>query len=67
MQDYLDRHELSKKVEDAINATVKSKPDEPLAFLVSGGQLTVCSLLQMISLPTLGLAALQASGSSVLR
>ena len=34
MQEYLDKHELSRRVEEAINATVKDKPDEPLAFLV---------------------------------
>jgi enolase len=32
-QEYIDKHELSRRVEEAINATVKSKPDEPLAFL----------------------------------
>ena len=35
VQDYIDKHELTKRVEDAINATVKAKPDEPLSFLVS--------------------------------
>ncbi len=34
LQEYIDKHELSRRVEEAINATVKSKPDEPLAFLV---------------------------------
>lgn len=34
VQSYLDKHELTKKVEDAINATVKAKPEEPTAFLV---------------------------------
>lgn len=34
VQEYLDSHQLSKKVEDAINSTVKAKPDEPLSFLV---------------------------------
>jgi hypothetical protein len=29
--------ELSKKVEDVINATVKSKPDEPISFMVRFG------------------------------
>eukprot|EP00208_Stichococcus_sp_RCC1054_P006941 CAMPEP_0206147738 /NCGR_PEP_ID=MMETSP1473-20131121/34381_1 /ASSEMBLY_ACC=CAM_ASM_001109 /TAXON_ID=1461547 /ORGANISM="Stichococcus sp, Strain RCC1054" /LENGTH=480 /DNA_ID=CAMNT_0053544811 /DNA_START=118 /DNA_END=1560 /DNA_ORIENTATION=- len=33
VQTYLDKHELTKKVEEAINATVKAKPDEPAAFL----------------------------------
>lgn len=35
-QEYIDRHGLSGKVEEAINATVKAKPDEPLSFLVGG-------------------------------
>jgi hypothetical protein len=34
VQTYLDKHDLTKKVEEAINATVKAKPDEPAAFLV---------------------------------
>ena len=34
VQEYIDKHELTKRVEDAINATVKAKPDEPLSFLV---------------------------------
>ncbi|KAK9907448.1 hypothetical protein WJX75_003947 [Coccomyxa subellipsoidea] len=33
VQEYIDKHELSKKVEDVINATVKSKPDEPISFM----------------------------------
>lgn len=41
MQEYLDKHELSRRVEEAINATVKDKPDEPLAFLVCA----VCRLI----------------------
>jgi hypothetical protein len=36
VQEYIDKHDLSKKVEEAINSTVKSKPEEPLAFLVRG-------------------------------
>ena len=34
VQEYIDKHELSKKVEELINATVKAKPDEPLSFMV---------------------------------
>lgn len=37
VQEYIDKHELTKRVEDAINATVKAKPDEPLSFLVRIG------------------------------
>jgi enolase len=33
VQEYIDKHELSKKVEDVINACVKAKPDEPLSFM----------------------------------
>ena len=36
VQDYIDKHELSKKVEELINTTVKAKPDEPLSFMVRG-------------------------------
>lgn len=34
VQEYIDKHDLTKKVEDAINATVKAKADEPMSFLV---------------------------------
>lgn len=32
-QEYIDKHELTKKVEEVINATVRAKPDEPLSFM----------------------------------
>lgn len=35
VQEYIDKHDLSKKVEEAINQTVKVKPDEPLSYMVS--------------------------------
>lgn len=35
VQSYLDKHGLTQQVEEAINATVKAKPDEPMAFLVA--------------------------------
>lgn len=35
VQEYIEKHELSKRVEDVINQTVKAKPDEPLSFMVS--------------------------------
>ena len=38
VQEYIDKHELTKVVEDAVNAAVKVKPDEPLSFLVRGIQ-----------------------------
>ena len=34
VQEYIDKHELTKLVEDAVNATVKALPNEPLSFLV---------------------------------
>ena len=34
VQDYLDKHDLSKKMEELINTTVKARPDEPLSFMV---------------------------------
>ena len=39
VQEYIEKHELSKRVEEVINATVKAKPDEPLSYMVSG---TLC-------------------------
>jgi len=33
VQEYLDKHALQKKVEDALNAAVRLKPTEPLSFL----------------------------------
>jgi len=35
VQEYLEKHDLSKRVESVINACVKAKPDEPLSFMVS--------------------------------
>lgn len=34
VQEYLEKHDLSKKVEEALNAAVKAKAEEPLAFVV---------------------------------
>jgi hypothetical protein len=31
---YLDKHGLQKRTEDVLNLCVKSKPDEPLSFMV---------------------------------
>jgi hypothetical protein len=33
---FLSQHDLQAKIEDALNRCVKTKPDEPLSFLVSG-------------------------------
>ena len=34
VQEYIEKHELSKRIEEIINATVKAKPDEPLSYMV---------------------------------
>lgn len=34
VQEYIDKHELSRKVEEVINLCVKAKPDEPLSYMV---------------------------------
>lgn len=34
VQSYIDKHALQAKVEDALNACVKAKPEEPLTFMV---------------------------------
>jgi hypothetical protein len=34
LQEYIDQHSLQKVVEDVLNGCVKSKPDEPLTFMV---------------------------------
>mmetsp|Transcript_27595 Transcript_27595/g.60368 ORF Transcript_27595/g.60368 Transcript_27595/m.60368 type:complete len:480 (+) Transcript_27595:154-1593(+) len=33
VQEYIDKHQLQKRVEDVLNTCVKNKPDEPLAFM----------------------------------
>ena len=33
VQDYIDQHRLQAKVEEAINACVKGKPEEPCAYI----------------------------------
>ncbi|KAL3135043.1 hypothetical protein ABBQ32_007990 [Trebouxia sp. C0010 RCD-2024] len=33
VQEYIDKHDLSKKVEEVINACVKAKPEEPISFM----------------------------------
>jgi hypothetical protein len=47
VQEYIDKHDLSKKVEEAINQTVKVKPDEPLSYMVrlSAPNLLVTAIL----------------------
>lgn len=34
VQEYIERHDLTRKVEEALNAAVKAKAEEPLAFVV---------------------------------
>ncbi|KAL0021189.1 hypothetical protein WJX77_011086 [Trebouxia sp. C0004] len=33
VQEYIDKHDLSKKVEEVINACVKAKPEEPISYM----------------------------------
>jgi hypothetical protein len=59
---YIEQHNLQKAVEDAINATIKAKPEEPFAFMVrcrrrrqplAAGQpppLLACSVPQSLAL-----------------
>ncbi|KAG1667452.1 hypothetical protein FOA52_012207 [Chlamydomonas sp. UWO 241] len=35
VQSYIDKHTLQKKVEDVLNSTVKSKPEEPLSYMAA--------------------------------
>lgn len=35
VQEYLDKHNLSVKIEEGVNEVVKAKPDEPLSYLVN--------------------------------
>ena len=41
VQEYIEKHDLSKKVEELINSTVKAKPDEPLSYMVC-----ICTLME---------------------
>lgn len=34
VQEYIEKHDLTKKIEEALNAAVKAKAEEPLAFVV---------------------------------
>lgn len=35
VQEYLDKHLLSRKIEDAVNAAVRAKSADPVLFIVS--------------------------------
>lgn len=35
VQEYLDKHLLSRKIEDAVNAAVRAKSSDPVLFIVS--------------------------------
>lgn len=35
VQDYLDRHKLSIRIEEAVNAAVRAQSEDPVAFIVS--------------------------------
>lgn len=45
LQEYIDTHSLQKVVEDVLNGCVKTKPDDPLSFMVRG---LLATLLLMI-------------------
>ena len=34
VQEYLDKHTLSRKIEDAVNAAVRAKTSDPVLFIV---------------------------------
>lgn len=34
VQEYLDKHMLSRKIEDAVNAAVRAKTPDPVLFIV---------------------------------
>ena len=34
VQEYIDKHNLQKRVEDVLNACVKAKPEEPMSYMV---------------------------------
>jgi enolase len=35
VQEYLDKHLVSRKIEDAVNAAVRSKAPDPVIFIVA--------------------------------
>jgi len=35
VQEYLDKHVLSRKIEDAVNAAVRAKTPDPVLFIVN--------------------------------
>lgn len=45
VQDYLDNHMLSRKIEDAVNAAVRAKAPDPVLYIVN---------LLTLSLPLFG-------------
>ena len=44
VQEYIDQHGLSKKVEEVINATVKARAENPETFMVR----TLCVCVNMM-------------------
>lgn len=43
VQDYLDKHMLSRKIEDAVNAAVRAKTPDPVLFIVGSSLLLISS------------------------
>lgn len=41
VQDYLDKHMLSRKIEDAVNAAVRAKTSDPVLFIVGTSLLLI--------------------------
>lgn len=38
VQEYLDKHQLSLRIEEAVNAAVRARAEEPVSYLVSFDQ-----------------------------
>lgn len=51
VQEYLDKHGLQKKVEDVLNMAVKSRPEEPLSFMVRVTGTRPCVLMALVRPP----------------
>jgi len=59
IQEYIEQHGLGKKVEDVINAAVKAKAPEPIAFMVcNSGNPRPTETWILLNIPSSCLAAL---------
>lgn len=50
VQEFIDEHQLSKKIEDAVNQTVKAKPSEPMSFMVRASRKRGFSQIDLLGL-----------------